>query len=40
LKREGITVVIYDFTGKTTDPQRTTVATQTGGKVISKVVPK
>lgn len=40
LKREGITVVIYDFTGKPTDPQRTTVATQTGGKIISKVVPK
>lgn len=38
LKREGITVVMYDFTGKATAPAKTVIATNSGGKVISQVI--
>jgi len=38
LKRNGIKVIIHDFTGEKTDPRRTTVATITGGKIISQKV--
>jgi hypothetical protein len=38
LKRNGIKVIIHDFTGKPTDPKKTTVAQITGGKAISQKV--
>jgi len=38
LKRDGITVVMYDFTGKSTAPAKTVIATKSGGKVISQVI--
>jgi hypothetical protein len=38
LKRNGIKVIIHDFTGRPTDPKKTTVAEITGGKAISQKI--